>query len=192
MNISEFQPSSGRYLDENSEERNIIDTTTGAPKIITSDHSKIHEGEGFSISGIFTGVANAAVVNYAFKTPTVASGKYIHWKYRDLQATSSKVRVDFYEAPTNAPINGTNLAAYNRNRISATVTAMQAIKTGMDLDLTGATMLNSAQFLSGEARSLDIEYVLKQNTWYILTITNGTGGAADINFFEFWYEEDAG
>jgi hypothetical protein len=69
---------------------------------------------------------------------------------------------------------------------------MQAIKSAMDLNLAGATTLNVESFTSGSARSLDIEFVLKPDTWYIRTFTNATGGAADISFFEFWYEEDAG
>ncbi len=166
---------------------------TDAQKIITSDHGDIHAGRGFSISGIFTAVANSTTVNYAFKTPSVASGKYVHLKFKDIQATGTKVRVDLYENPTAAPTNGTDLVAINRNRVGTPATSgMQFIKTAMDLNLAGAITLNSEQFLGGQPRSLDIEFVLKLNTWYVRTFTNGTGGAADISFFEFWYEEDMG
>lgn len=187
--IEKMIPHSGRYLDDLNNSRNIVERVTGGIKGINSDHANIHHGQGFSISGIFASIANAAVVNYAFKTPALASGKYVHWKYRDIQATATKMRVDFYEAPTNPPINGTNLTAYNRNRNSSNVSAMQAIKTGMTLDLTGAKMINTSQFVNGQSRSLDIEYVLIPDTWYIVTMTNSTGAAADANFFEFWYEE---
>lgn len=185
-----MSPHSGRYLDDLNNSRNVIERVTGGFKQINSDHALIHASRGFSISGIYTAIANGSVVNYAFKTPSVASGKYVHWKYRDIQATATKMRVDFYEAPTNAPANGTDLTAYNRNRNSATASAMQAIKTGMTLDLTGAKLIDTAQFVSGQARALDLEYVLIPNTWYIVTMTNSTGAAADANFFEFWYEED--
>ena len=191
--IDEMQVSSGRVYDENSVVQNPVDTTTGGIKQLTTDHALIHAGKGFSISGIFASVANAAVVNYAFKTPTVASGKYVHLKFKEFSATANKIRMNFYEAPTAAPTNGGDLAAINRRRIGTpTVTAMQAVKSAMDLDLAGATTLNVESFTSGSARSLDIEFVLKPDTWYIRTFTNGTGSAADISFFEFWYEEDAG
>ena len=160
---------------------------------INSDHAGVHKGQGYSISGIFSAVANSTTVNYAFKTPTVASGLYIHLKFKDIQATGTKVRVDLYEKPTNAPTVGTDLVAINRRRVGTPpVTSMQAIKSGMTLDLTGATTLNSEQFVGGQPRSLDLEFVLNPDTWYIRTFTNGTGGAADISFFEFWYEEDMG
>ena len=188
--VNQLTPNTGRFLDETDIARNIVEAVTGAIKTITSDHAAIHKGEGFGISGIFSGVANSSTVNYAFKTPSVASGKHIHLKYKDIQATANKIRVDLYEAPTNAPTNGTDLTPVNRNRVGTpTATSMQAVKSGMTLDLTGATLLNSEQFVSNQARSLDIEYVLKPNTWYVRTFTNGTGGAADISFFEFWYEE---
>jgi hypothetical protein len=191
--IDAYAPKTGRHYDETSTERNVIELVTGGFKIINSDHANIHAGQGYSISGIFAAVANAGVVNYAFKTPTVASGKYVHLKFKEFYATANKVRMDFYEAPTNAPINGGDLVAVNRRRIgSPPATSMQAIKSAMTLDLTGATTLNVEQFTSANARTMDMEFVLKPDTWYIRTFTNGTGGAADISFFEFWYEEDAG
>jgi hypothetical protein len=167
-----------------------VDRITKSMQVINSDHAGIHEEQGFSVSGIFTNVANGATVNYAFKTPSAASGKMIHLKYKDIQATANKVRVDLYEAPTNAPTGGSNLTAYNRNRNSAATTAMQAIKSGMTIDTTGAAMLETSQHVNSVPRSADIELILKPDTWYIRTFTNGTGAAADISFFEFWYEED--
>lgn len=166
-----------------------MDKVTKSLKNITTDHSGVHEGRGFTISGIFSNVANAATVNFAFKTP--ASGKVIHLKHEEFWGSGNKIRTDLYQGPTNAPTNGTDLTAINRNRIGTpAATAMQAIKSGMDLDLTGALNLETVQFGVGTAvRPLDIEYVLKPDTWYIRTFTNSTGGAADINFFTFWYEE---
>ena len=175
---------------QNALAQNWTEGVTRGIRTITTDHGGIHAGYGYSVSGIFTGVANAATVNYAFKTPTAASGKYVHLKYKDFAATGTKVRSDLNEAPTNAPINGTDLAAINRNRVGTpTASAMQAVKTAMDINLAGVTVIDSTQFVSNDGRSLDIEFVLKPDTWYIRTFTNGTGAAADISFFEFWYEE---
>jgi uncharacterized Fe-S center protein len=194
MDISEFSPHTGRYIDESSVARNIIEHVTGAVKIITSDHANIHASEGYSISGIFTSVGNGATVNYAFKTPTVASGKIIHWKYSDIFINGTKARSDIYEAPTDAPINGTDLAPINRRRIAPIrATAMQAVKTAMDITTAGAIILDSRLFSnSAGGRPIDIELELEANTWYIRTFTNLTGGAADVSFFEFWYEEEEG
>lgn len=169
-----------------------IDFVTSGQEVITTDHAAIHKKWGYSISGIFANVANGATVNYAFKTPTLASGKIIHLKVKEFYAVGNNIRADLYEAPTNAPTLGTDLSAYNHNRISPIPpTKMQAIKSGMTLDLTGATMIESLLFgNSSTARSSDLERDLAPDTWYIRTFTNGTGGVASINFFEFWYEED--
>jgi hypothetical protein len=166
---------------------------TNAQKAITTDHALIHDGNGYSLTGIFAAVANNAVVNYAFKTPTVASGKYIHLKYHEFSATANKIRADLYEAPTAAPTNGSAIVPVNRRRAgTVAASSMQSVKAAMDIVLTGATTLETQQFISEYPRTLDIEFVLKPDTWYIRTLTNSTGGAADINFFEFWYEENNG
>ena len=137
-------PNTGFYLDSDGNRKNIIELFTGSVKIITSDHELIHKKKGYSISGIFASVANSATVSYAFKTPTVDSGIFVHLEFKEFQASANKVRVDLYEAPTNAPINGNDLSARNRNRVGTIPTsAMQAVKSGMAIDLTGATLLNS-------------------------------------------------
>lgn len=190
--LDKLNPNNGRYMDEGDRVRNIIDMTTGSMTGITSDHRAIHKKEGYHTAGIFTAVANGATVNYAFKTPTLASGKLIHWKFTEMYADGTRVRTDLYEAPTNDPINGTNLAMVNRNRVRPLIdTVMQAFKSSMDIDLTGAIPLEPKLFGNAVgARPFDLEYVLEPDTWYIRTITNQTGAAANINFFEFWYEED--
>lgn len=171
----------------------VIERVTNGARFITTDHGSIHAKEGYSVSGIFAAVANGTTVNYAFKTPTVASGKIVHLKYKQISATANKVRVDLYEKPTADPTLGTDLVAYNRSRYGDDVpSVMQAIKTGMTINTAGAALLETGQFVSGQSRSLDIEWVLKPDTWYIRTFTNGTGGAADIDFFEFWHEEELG
>jgi len=179
-----------RLSDAQGHEIELDETTNGLP-IITTDHAAVHDKMGFSVSGVFASVANGATVNYAFKTPTVASGKIIHLKVKEFYAAGNNVRTDFYEAPTNAPTNGTDLVAYNHNRVGTIpATTMQAIKTAMDLNLTGALNLETLTFgNSSVVRTSDIERVLNPDTWYIRTFTNGSGATASINFFNFWYEE---
>lgn len=179
-----------RISDAQGHEVELDATTNGLPTI-TTDHAAIHDKKGFSVSGVFASVANGATVNYAFKTPSVASGKVIHLKVKEFYAAGNNVRTDFYEGPTTSPTNGTDLVAYNHNRLATIpATTMQAIKTSMDLDLTGATNLETLTFgNSSAARISDIERVLDPNTWYIRTFTNGSGATASINFFNFWYEE---
>lgn len=171
----------------------VIDRFTEATQIITSDHSYIHDKKGFSISGIFTGVGSAATVNYAFKTPTAASGKYVHLKYNEYSATANRVTMALYEAPTADPTGGTAITPVNRARTGTPpASGMQSVAFGMTINTAGSTTISQRAFTSTTAVSLDIEFVLKPDTWYIRTFTNATGASADISYFEFWYEEDAG
>lgn len=156
-----------------------IDPVTGSQKVISKDELS----QGYSISGTITPVADTATTNYAFKTPA-SGGKIIRLKAIEVKATANKIRCDLYEAPTNAPTNGTTLTPYNHNRSGAAST-MQVCKSAMDLDLTGVTLVETSSFVIAAERT----YILKPNTWYIRTFTNLTGADASISFYEFWYEE---
>lgn len=188
METQEYQGQIVGTLDSGEPRRVRVDSITNGMKTISSDHTSIHDGEMFTFSALITGVANDTTIAYAFKTPSVASGKTIHLKHSEFGSTAAKVRTDFYEAPTNTPA-GSDLVAYNRNRVGTpTASAMQAIKANLvGLDLTGATMLENRQFINN--RFSGMEWVLKPNTWYIRTFTNQTGASADIDFMEIWIEE---
>jgi hypothetical protein len=190
--LNETQDWKGQILGTNDVNETVkikVDTTSKSLKTITTDHSDVHNKKGFSISGIFDAVADSTSVNYAFKTPTAESGKLIHLKYYDIQSTSPKVRTDFYEAPTNAPTLGTDINAYNHNRVGTPeISAMQAIKSGVTFDGTGVTMLNW-QYIPNKIQPLDTEFILKPNTWYVRLFTNKSGSAVDLSFYEYWIEE---
>lgn len=187
--MNETQEYQGQILATNSDgetQKVAIDKVTKAIESISPDHTSIHNGETFIFSGMITGVLDNTTVAYGFKTP--ASGKVIHLKSPELSATANKVRNDLYEAPTNAPV-GTDLTAFNKNRNSANVSAMQSIIGSIvGLDLTGATMIENRQFINTEVK--ENEWILKPNTFYIRTLTNQTGAACDVSFMETWIEED--
>jgi hypothetical protein len=152
-----------------------------------STHKKIHEGNGFNVYANFASVANGAVKNIVFHTPD--DGRYPHMKFREFWTSGSKVDVGLYEAPTNAPTGGTDLTVINRNRNSPKVTSMQVMKHTATIDTTGATLIDSITFgANASYRPLELEFVLKPDSWYIVQITNNSGSAADINAFLFWYE----
>ena len=165
------------------------DRYTKADLSISTDHGKIHDGDGYSVSAIYAAVANAGVVNLCFKTPAANTQKLIHLKYRDILAASKNIRIDLYEAPTDAPINGSALTPINRNRNSAN-TSLMTVKSAMDITTAGAININSETHAAGDSRPMDQEFFLKANTWYLYTFTNSTGGATDISAFIYWYEED--
>jgi hypothetical protein len=172
-------------IDSDNVMREVGVDKSGALKEISLDHAKIHEGKGFNTTANFAAVANDGVSNIVFKTP--ATGQ-IHMRLMEMFTTGTKYQSALYEAPTNAPADGTNMNVVNRNRISENVTSL-TIKHTATINTAGATTLDSIVF-GGEAplRPLDLEYVLKPDTWYIRTFTNKSGGAADINIFMYWYE----
>jgi hypothetical protein len=175
--------------DANESVKLRADTLTKSLKSISTDHSNTHQGKIFSISGIYSDIADSASVNYAFKTPTVASGKIIHLKYVDFVSTNSKVRVDFYETD-NAQLAGTDIVAYNHYRVGEVVpTAMQALKSGVTFEGTGAIMLNW-QYIPKNVQSMDMDwFVLKPNTWYCVLFSNQSGAEMDLSFYQYWTEE---
>ena len=66
-------------------------------------------------------------------------------------------------------------------------------------NISGGTVLETIDFGGGGnganapsgSRSLDIEFVLKQNTTYLFRVTNNSGATENITLFVFWYEEGA-
>lgn len=162
-----------------------------AIRIISSDHSAIHDGEGYGATVNFAAVANAGVMNIVFKTPAASIGRTIHLKYKEFWTSGTKFAVALYEKPTADPTSGTALTAVNRNRRSSNTTTMQQLKHTATINIAGGVQLDSIVFGGNSPfRPLDIEHVLLPDTWYVMTLTNQSGSAADINAFLFWYEED--
>jgi hypothetical protein len=169
-----------------------VDRFTKAVQVITTDHSKIHDKQGFTTSGLIGGIPNNSSGNYCFKTPAASTGKWIHLKYSEFWGNGQKMSVALYENPTNPPTGGTDIAAVNRNRTEPlAVTSMQYLKKNMTINTAGAYILENWYFgYAVGSRTLDLEFLLKPDTWYIRQITNYTGGTVDTSYFEFWYEED--
>jgi hypothetical protein len=164
---------------------NALKDPSGSMKAISLDHTKIHDGKGYCTTANFAAVANDGVNNIIFKTP--ATGQ-IHMRFMELFTTGTKYQSSLFEAPTNAPTLGTDMNVVNRNRTSTNTTSL-TIKHTATINTAGATTLDSIVFGgSAPLRPLDMEYVLKPDTWYIRTFTNKSGSAADINIFMYWYE----
>jgi hypothetical protein len=164
------------------------DKYSGSIVEISTEHSHIHDGDMFSFTLNFAGVANGAVSNAVFKTP---ADKYIHLRRVEFYTSGSKVAAALLEAPTNAPAAGTDYIAnvINRNRNSINTTAMQTVKHSATINTAGSKTMDSLVFGGNSPlRPNDQELILKPDTWYILSMTNNSGAAADINAYISWYE----
>jgi hypothetical protein len=164
-----------------------MDTTTKSLKVISTDDSAVHEGKTFISTVFFDDVADSASVNFAFKTPTVASGKQVYLKSMNIFTSGTKVRTDLYET-TLDQVAGNDMPVFNKNRNSEVDTAMQSVKSGVTFDATDASMLEYELIGAGSKIELD-RFVLKPNTTYVKLFTNLSGSAANISLKIEWIEE---
>jgi len=146
---------------------------TGYIGTIDLDHAYIHDGIAFT-SIIDTGSISAAY-DIAFTTPTVASGKYIHWRPTGITSSANYVQFTLYEGDTYTA--GTAVTPINRNRLSSGTTAMQSFvknanvtPSGTIIDIGGIGTSGNPRAISGGGASANEELVLKQNTSYVLTL----------------------
>jgi hypothetical protein len=161
--------------------------------VIESDHAYIHLGIAFT-SVIDCGSISAAY-DIAFKTPTVESGKYVHWRPIGIQTSANYCKFELREGDSFS--SGSAITPINRNRISTRTSSMQtfvknatATPTGTLIQLGGIGSSGNANSRAGGGSAAGQEIILKQNTNYILTLT--PSGATTVTAELFWYEESKG
>ena len=74
---------------------NAFESITGFSTTIGSDHAYIHDGLAFTAL-IDTGAISAAY-DIAFTTPSVASGKYVHWRPTGITTSANYVAITLRE-----------------------------------------------------------------------------------------------
>lgn len=158
--------------------------------VITSDHAYIHQGKGF------TAVINVGTISAAYKigftTPTAAVNRHIHWRPASITTDTAYCLVELYEG--DAFTEGTAVTPINRNRNSATVTAMQAFAKGVTvtpagtrLAIVGVGTAGTPASSSGGGGGSEHELLLKPDTNYVVQITPSAG--TDVTAELFWYDE---
>lgn len=174
---------SGKMIDENGKISNIIDTVTGLPRVIRTDHAYIHAGQAYGVEWEMSDFANDETRYFSFKTP---EEDYIHFK--NVLAIDCKVGV--YESiSTIDDTNATELSIYNRNRTSSntsncTVKLLDTTPTTSDGDLV--------KTYQGEYTPDTEEVILKRNHEYVIAVTNISGAQANVLFEALFYEESDG
>lgn len=159
--------------------------------VINSDHAYVHQGKAFT-AVISTG-SISAVYRIAFQTPTVASGKFIHW--RPVAASTSAAYISIKLTEEETYTGGSAVTPINRNRNIAAVTTMQAFVHNVTASPSG-TVLQSLGLgtagvpanNAGGGASSSQEIVLKPNTIYLVSITPAAATQVELDLF--WYEED--
>jgi hypothetical protein len=164
-----------------------VDASTHALMAVTYEHHEVHAGSHYEVR-INKDVPNAGAYNIAFTTPDTT--KWAHMIF----GVSVELEADvlLYEDITSFT-GGTAVTPINNNRNSVNTSGLVDMEwdttptLGTPLELAHM-VLGSGRVSGGEARGA-AEFVLKQNTTYIMLITNQSGSAAnEVIIFLNWYE----
>lgn len=167
-----------------------VEQFSRAMKAIEISHVFIHAGETFRYSNPVT-LGSAASQDYMITTP--ASGKSMHM----IMSIDGTAVTSFFVYEAGDRTGTTLQTYYNANR-NSTNTSTATIHKGTSGGTTDGTLI--ASYASGTATnqsrgssnvSHDSEWVLKQNTKYIIRITSGTAGNL-CNLYLEWYEHVSG
>lgn len=190
---------------------NFTEDFTSGVKTINTDHAFIHQGIAFKMHLDIGDLAAAASESYSLKTP---ANKYLHFKNLRLSGVGASVKASIIRGTASNPltVNSAGSAASeligpaNLNDNSATSSGVTVKKTptytnnedGETWDFITISGESTNQFQSAtESRGNENEeLVMKPDTYYVLTITNLSGGggdaASDVILTAFWYEEGQG
>lgn len=168
---------------------------TYALKTMDYAHHEIHRGSSFVASGTID-LGNAATLNVTLKTPNTTE-----WCHTVIQIVSeSEMAFNLYEGflPSGTADGGTigvAVTAYNRDRNSSSAAGM-LVYTGATVGTAGTatagTLIEAGHWGSGRGvggsdRGVS-EFILKQNTNYLVQMVNATSNANYTAWEVDWYE----
>jgi hypothetical protein len=161
------------------------DRTTGAAVALDFAHHEIHEGDAFQTS-YASDIAASTTLKFLLTVPNTTKWPHVF----AVLFAELETEVSLYEAPTT-PSGGSLVTGYNKNRnslVPPTMTVKQGVATVADGTLLQVIHYGTGKSLGGEARS-ENEWVLKQNTQYIIAVTNVNSGSPDYCTLVLnWYE----
>jgi len=170
-----------------------VDADTGSLKTIDTAHHEVHEGEFFHLGHFFSDVADTASADILIR---VGASKNLHINFRAVAGGACDVFL--YEGTTvtsnGSPNYGTAITPYDKNRETAN-TATGNYYYGPTIDAVGTELVRDLllgstrpqSIIGGEVRS-NSEWILKKGQTYLFRVTNGSGGALDIDIEIEFYE----
>lgn len=164
------------------------DEKTRAVNTVDISHNKIHAEDHYFVKN-YIDLSNAQVYDILFVTPNTTKHGHIVYSFSsELEAT-----IQVYEATTTSA-DGTSVTSYNNNRNSVNTAGILVYHTptvtGVGTQIKAVVIGSGLLRESGEYRQ-EHELVLKQNTKYLIRVTNAT---ASDNLFDYhfsWYEHTA-
>jgi len=168
-----------------------FDASTHAQTVIFYAHHEVHSGSYYR-SGMNYSLANGNVATFGLTTPNTTKWLHMTW-----QLTTSADGVFTLLEDVTSFAGGAAVTPLNHNRNSLNVSGATCIRgmTGVSpITPTGGTTILSAILSTGKGssveRSAEEEFILKQNSKYLFSYTNGTSVNV-IRFLFNWYEHTA-
>lgn len=163
------------------------DTSTGALNIVEYEHHEIHAGSYYR-AGFQLDVPNGGTATWVITTSNTT--KWLH--FRPAVDVELEAAIELFENPTSVT-GGTSITPRNANRNLPDASTATVVVQPSAVDLTGAIQLGNLVEGSGKSSggnsASQFEWVLKQNTTYVLRVTNQALGAAnEVNIRCMWYE----
>lgn len=162
----------------------ISDLTSHALTTIDYGHHEIHQGDHFYIKN-WIDLTNGQVLDFLVVTPDTTKWTHVVVEF----AFEAEANVVVYEGTTTSA-NGASVTVYNRNRNSATsnTTLVYAAPTVTGVGTqVAAYKAGSGRGAGGTVRA-NQELVIKQNTKYLIRITNDVTTNNWCDYLADWYE----
>jgi hypothetical protein len=176
--VDEFGVVAPTFLGDNIFQGSII--------TISPEHHEIHCGDSYEMTHSID-LTNGQIYNVLIIVPNATGTGQAQklWHFKGEVDTEAEALIEFFEAPTYSAA-GTGLTSVNRNRqLAATYTDSLGITHTPTLTGDGTRIyvkrIGSGKTSGGSASRSD-EFVLKNNTAYLLRVTNATTTANWCNF----------
>lgn len=171
-----------------------LDRLTNQQSVMQADHTYIHAEIAFTIS--FNLGSISAEYHIALETPAASSGLYLHYRPGSARITSDADSVHYrLREGITSYSGGVAYTPFNRNR-NSTNTSLSTVKTNVTPTVGSPLLLDDEYFgstgvlpaKSGGGAGSGEEIILKSDTIYLFSFD--PGGATNVSFNNFWYEEE--
>lgn len=198
MKVDKMHPNTGRYLDEYSVPRNVIESVTGSVRTTESDHTANHLGYGYKAHLEVSNLAAGQSLSWCWTGPET---HFAHLKNFSLAVLGSSGKLEILRGATVTVNTGTAVPFTNTNdntdavaesNLKASPTYTGGVMWDQAIALVDSTAqtVGMAQFQNNPYEEL----VTKDgSTPYIIKLTNiGSDAMAKAWVKIFFYEEPLG
>lgn len=162
-----------------------VEPTTNSIKTMDYAHAELHAGDHYVVRTYISITKNTS---YDF---LLISPNTLKWSHiiREYDSLSSSIVASLYENTTTSA-NGTSVTTYNRNRNSTNTSSLLIYHTPTVTTtgtLISSVIVGSGKGAGGSNREIS-EIILKQNTKYLIRITEQNIADTYVNVLFDWYE----